>query len=64
MSDRDRAELSAAATTLDELIARVTELAERRHAERDAPVAGDLFEVERSLRVALRRLSAVRRRLG
>jgi hypothetical protein len=63
-SDRDRAELSSAETTLDDLIARVTAIAERRHDDRDAAVAGDLFEVERALRGARRRLGAARRRLG
>jgi hypothetical protein len=62
--DRDRAELSSAETTLDELITRITAIAERRQEQRDTAVAADLFEVERSLRVASRRLTAVRRRLG
>jgi hypothetical protein len=62
--ERDRAELSSAETTLDELTARITAIAERRQEQKDASVAAELFEVERSLRVAYRRLSAVRRRLG
>lgn len=63
-SDRDRAALSSAETTLDDLIDRITAIAERRHEDRDAAVAADLFEVERSLRLARRRLVAARRRLG
>lgn len=45
------------AATLSEVLGRVTEMAERYHvAERD-DVANDLFEVERSLRTADRRIN-------
>lgn len=53
----DLAELSSMAATLSEVLGRVTEMAERYHvAERD-DVANDLFEVERSLRTADRRIN-------
>lgn len=53
----DLAELSSMAATLSDVLARVTEMAERYHkAERD-DVANDLFEVERSLRTADRRIN-------
>jgi len=50
------AEMSALATTLDELTARVTALAQRLDRGPTEAVAIDLFEVERSLRTATRRL--------
>ena len=46
------AEMSALATTLDELTARVTALAQRLERGPTEGVAIDLFEVERSLRTA------------
>jgi hypothetical protein len=55
------AEMSALATTLDELTARVTALAQRLDHEPTEAVAIDLFEVERSLRSATRRLERARR---
>lgn len=61
--DDQRAVLSSAVTNLDDLVARVTGLAESMHAAGDESVAADLFEVERSLRMAQRRLSVVARRL-
>jgi len=48
--------LSSAATTLRELTARITATAEQRLAEGDEGAAGDLFEVERALRNASRKL--------
>jgi len=55
------AEMSALATTLDELTARVTALAQRLDRGPTEGVAIDLFEVERSLRTATRRLQRARR---
>ena len=48
------------ATTLDELTDRVTEAAESISSER-GDLGADLYEVERSLRAASRRLAAVLR---
>lgn len=61
--DDQRAVLSSAVTTLDELVARITGVAETMHQAGDESLAADLFEVERSLRMAHRRLSTVTRRL-
>jgi hypothetical protein len=53
------AELSSLVTALDELVARVSGLAdELSSAERDI-VGPELYEVERSLRAAQRRLSGL-----
>ena len=55
-SAHDAAELSSIGSVLDEMQTRVVEVADRwRAVERD-DVAGDLYEVERSLRTAQRRL--------
>jgi len=52
----DAAELSSIATVLSDLQGRVVEVADRwRMIERD-DVAGDLYDVERSLRNAQRRI--------
>jgi hypothetical protein len=62
VSDR-RAVLSSASTSLEELVVRVTDVADEVQAEGDEGLAHDLYEVERALRTAHRRLSAVARRL-
>jgi hypothetical protein len=49
--------LSSAATTLRELTDRITATAEERLAAGDEGAAGDLFEVERALRNAGRKLA-------
>jgi hypothetical protein len=54
-----RAELSSVATSLDELVGRVSRIAEGLTGEERDVVGPDLFEVERSLRAARRRLSAL-----
>ena len=57
-NDPDRAELSSLASVLDDLVGRIDAIASRRvRADPDDPVAADLFEVERSLRSASRRMS-------
>lgn len=56
------ARLSSATTTLTELVDSVSETAEAVLADGDEATAADLFEVERSLRTALRRLTGVARR--
>ena len=52
-------ELSSLATALDDLSRRVTTMAERRADGEPDDVAAGLFEVERSLREARRRLKKV-----
>jgi hypothetical protein len=62
--DTERAELSSASTTLDELVDRVTAAAEALLRQGEEGLAHDLFEVERSLRAAQRRLSGAVGRMG
>jgi hypothetical protein len=56
------AELSTVATTLDDLVERVTAIAEASLAAKDEVTASELFEVERALRTAARRLAVLQRR--
>ncbi|MBV9661647.1 MAG: hypothetical protein JO337_10870 [Acidimicrobiales bacterium] len=53
------AELSSVATRLDELVGRVTEIADRLAVDERDQVGPELFEVERTLRTASRRLKRV-----
>ena len=53
----DLAELSSLSATLSDVLHRVTEMAERYHSVERDDVANDLFEVERSLRTAQRRMA-------
>ncbi|MCU0311612.1 MAG: hypothetical protein MUE36_11815 [Acidimicrobiales bacterium] len=57
--DSERAQLSSASTTLEELVAKVTAVGERLHADGEESLAHELFEVERALRGADRRLRGV-----
>jgi hypothetical protein len=61
--ESDRAELSALATTLDDLTRRITAVADRFAGTPRADVADDLYEVERSLLTASRKLDRVERSL-
>jgi hypothetical protein len=54
-----RAELSSVATRLHELVARVTEIAETLAGAEKDDVGPELFEVERTLKTAERRLNRV-----
>ena len=56
------AELSSLTTALDELTSRVAAVAEPLAGTDDDALASDLFEVERSLREAIRRLAHARGR--
>lgn len=58
-----RALLSSASSTLEDLVVRVTESAEDLRVQGEESLAHDLYEVERSLRAAQRRLGAVVRRM-
>jgi hypothetical protein len=51
------ASLSSVTSVLEELTGRVTVLAEQATALQDDLLAGELYEVERSLNAALRRLT-------
>ena len=54
-----RAELSSVATRLHELVGRVSEIANGLAADEKDDVGPELFEVERNLRTAERRLNRV-----
>lgn len=57
--DLDVAHLSSLSTSLSELTDRVTALAESLHTAPREDVAADLYDVERNLKAASRRLSAL-----
>jgi hypothetical protein len=59
----DPAQISSLSTSLDELTARVTALADGYQGSPREDVAADLYEVERNLKTAGRRLRALRQRL-
>jgi len=59
--ESDRAELSALATSLDELTKRITGVADRHQSTPRQDVADALYEVERSLLTASRKLDRVLR---
>ena len=52
----DAAQLSSLSTTLDQLVSRVTALAEGYQTSPREDVAADLFDVERHLQAAHRRM--------
>ena len=61
--ESDRAELSALATSLDDLTRRITAVADRFAGTTHTDVADSLYEVERSLLTAARTLDRVERSL-
>jgi hypothetical protein len=64
-SSADAATLSSAASLLDDLVARVVEVADHyQEGSRQEVVAHQLHEVERALRQAARQLETARRTLG
>jgi hypothetical protein len=60
----DAAELSSISSALEDLAGRITSIAQRRDDDPDDPVSAGLFEVDRSLRNAVRQLERARNRLG
>ena len=54
-----RAELSSVSTSLDELVVRISRIADSLAGDERDMVGPDLFEVERALRGARRRLSRI-----
>ena len=60
----DRAQLSSLATSLTDLTARVVAIAEGYAESPREDVAADLFEVERSLQAATRRLHTLLGKVG
>ncbi|MDE0804014.1 MAG: hypothetical protein OSA99_11895 [Acidimicrobiales bacterium] len=63
MPSNDGPELSSIHGSLEDLARRIVEIAERRDLDPDDLVSTGLFEVDRSLRNALRQLERVRGRL-
>lgn len=59
----DGPELSSIHGTLEDLARRVAEIAERRDADPEDQLSAGLFEVDRSLRNAIRQLERVRDRI-
>jgi hypothetical protein len=62
--ESDRAQLSSSLSVLDDLTSRVVEVADRYRGGTREDVALELEEVERSLRMATRRLSRAVDRMG
>jgi hypothetical protein len=60
----DAAQLSSLSSSLDDLAARITAMADALGSSPREDVAADLYEVERSLQAADRRLKALLHRLG
>ena len=63
MPSNDGPELSSIHGSLEDLTRRIVEIAERRYLDPDDLVSTGLFEVDRSLRNALRQLERIRGRL-
>lgn len=61
--EAEHAVLSSASTTLVDLAERIEALADALGARDEEALAADLFEVERTLRIAVRRLDHVVTRL-
>ena len=59
----DGAELSSIQGSIEDLARRVEAIAKRRDEDPDDPVSTGLYEVDRSLRNAVRRLDRLRQRL-
>jgi hypothetical protein len=59
----DAAELSSIQGTLEDLAKRVSAIADRREDDPDDPISTGLYDVDRSLRNAIRRLDRLRGRL-
>ena len=60
----DRADLDSVLHQIELLTARVTATADRHESDGDDVVASELYDVERALRTASRRLDGVLRRLA
>lgn len=60
--DNEQAQLTSVATSLDEMVQRVTEIGNELTAAGRESLAHDVIEIERSLRTAQRRLNKLVRR--
>lgn len=63
MTISDRADLDSALNIIEDVIARIADAAQRHATDPEGSVAVDLYEVERSLQAASRRLAVVVRHL-
>jgi hypothetical protein len=61
--EAEHAALSSASTTIVDIADRIEGLADALNAQKEEALAADLFEVERSLRMAVRRLERVVQRM-
>jgi hypothetical protein len=61
--EAEHAVLSSASTTLLELANRLEGVADALDEQKEEGIASDLFEVERTLRIAVRRLDHVLKRM-
>ena len=62
--DLEHAQLSSAASTLDEVTRRLVAIADAHRESDSDDLSADIDEVERSLRTASRKLDRLLRRLG
>lgn len=62
--EAEHALLSSAATTLGDVADRIEGVAGALTDQQEESLAADLYEVERTIRIALRRLDAVLRRVS
>ncbi|MBA2281843.1 MAG: hypothetical protein H0W25_11510 [Acidimicrobiia bacterium] len=62
--DPDAGALEAVRTGLEQLMERIVDIADARRVDPDEPLVSDLDELERSLKVALRRLDRILRRVA
>jgi hypothetical protein len=62
--EAEHAVLSSASTTLVDVADRIEGIADALNERQEEAIASDLFEVERTLRIAVRRLEQVLRRIG
>ncbi|MDZ7673619.1 MAG: hypothetical protein U5K30_00905 [Acidimicrobiales bacterium] len=63
MASNDGPELSSIHDSLEDLARRVVDIAERRDTDPEDQLSNGLFEVDRSLRNAIRQLDRVRNKL-
>jgi hypothetical protein len=63
VTESDRAELDSALSTIEDVTARVVAAAARHASDDHGSITTDLYEVERALQAAARRLSVVVRSL-
>jgi hypothetical protein len=63
-SESDAAQLSSIGSVLDDLTVRIVDVAKRYDGTSRADLASDLYDVERSLKTAARRLTKVQQHMN